>query len=166
MQSNIEDEFTNVREEMNKSRSYLTRYLSSNTNYNHTGDNKYLQEPIKLDNVIDNSNGYLETGEDNSILIKAGVHHVNVKSSIQIGHDINEHAAVYVYIRKNGTIVSQLSEDADYKNTANSMTVFRDYLEVTEGDKIQTYFACDNETGSIKGNAGFPITQMSVQVVD
>lgn len=134
--------------------------------YSHTGSNQYLQEPVKLDNVIDNGNGYLESESDYSIQIGAGVHHVNVKGSIRLSHEEINHASLHAYIRKNNITVSNLYEDADYLNTYNAITIFRDCLDVEEGDKIQLYFACDNETGTITGKNDYPITQLSVQVID
>lgn len=146
--------------------SNIIRYLSANWEYYHTGSEQYLQEPVKLDKVINNGNGYLEAGDNYSVIIKSGVHHIDVKGIISISHTINEHAGIFLYIRKNGNIISKTNEDADYKNTTNSISIFADYMEVTEGDKIQLYFACDNERGTINGNNSEINAQMSVRVVD
>lgn len=156
-----------------KSRSYLTRYLSSNTSYNHTGNNIYLQEPIKLDNIINNSNEYLEALSDQTgnnawgIKIKKGVKHINIKAIAHITSD-NDVASLYSYIRKNGNTVAQSNTFSNLKQNAMILFLYRDYLEVAEGDIIQLFFAADNSSGTIQGSVGTnaPTTQLSVQVVD
>lgn len=152
--------------ELKKSRSYMTRYLTEDWSFNHTGSNQYLKEPIKFDATIDDSNDYLESGDNGAVVIKEGVNHVNVKASARMQHTINNHTSKHLYIRKNGETVADLAEDADYKNTWNALTIFKDYIPVKEGDKIQIFIACDNETGSCSGNANYPFTQMSVKVAD
>lgn len=157
-----------LEKEIKKSRSNMTRYRSSNYNYNHTGSNIYLQEPIQLDNVIDNSNGYLEAGDNYSIKVKAGVHHINIKASIMISSNQGSLNYFYIYIRKNGENVSVCSTTTNILNSVITLSIFRDYLEVEEGDTIQFYFAADNTAGGIEGSMGLnvPKTQMSIQVVD
>lgn len=155
-----------LEKELKKCRSYMTRYLTASYGFSHTGDNKYLQEPIKLNATIDNSNGYLEEAENGAVKIKEGVHHINVKGCFVANHTINNHASFNLYIRKNGNIVSRIYVDSDYTNTSGNLVIFADYIEVEEGDNIQLYFACDNENGNIFGRDDAIITQMTVQVVD
>lgn len=163
MENNAEDGINDLLKLIS---SNMTRYLNASYNFSHTGSSQYLQEPIKLNKTIDNSNGYLEEGDNGAVIIKAGVHHVNAKGCFAANHNINNHAAFNLYIRKNGNTISRIYVDSDYANTSESLVVFSDYIEVKEGDKIQLYFACDNENGSIFGRDDSIITQMSVQVVD
>lgn len=161
-----EPKLLELEKEIKKSRSYMTRYLNGNASYSHRGDNIYLQEPVNLQNTINNSNGYLSSENNGAIKINSGVKHINVKATLAITHNIYDDSTAYLYIRKNGTIVAQLQGNIHGKTVTESMTCFINYLEVAEGDLIQLYIACDNEEGFIIGNSGFPITQLSVEIVD
>lgn len=155
-----------LEKEIKKSKSNMTRYLNGNASYSHRGDNIYLQEPVNLQNIINNSNGFLEAADNGAIKINSDVKHINAKAILAITHDLYDDATIYLYIRKNGKTVTQVQSNVHGKTLTESITTFIDYLEVTEGDLIQLYIACDNEQGTIIGNSVYPITQLSVQIAD
>lgn len=69
---------------------------------------------------------------------------------------------MYLYIRKNGNISST---QIMYMQTTQpyTMAIFKDYIEVEEGDLIQLYVAMDNANFKTAGNTD---NQLTVEVVD
>lgn len=136
-------------------------YTTSEQSYSHTGNNIYLQEPLRFQASRGNPSDKL-TFETNGIKIGAGINHINVKGIITFTHSESDGRPVYLYIRKNGVIVST---QVMYMQTTQpySITIFKDYIEVEEGDLIQLYVAMDNSNFKTSGSTD---NQLTVEVVD
>lgn len=148
-------------EELEKGKTNMTIYTTSEQSYSHTGGNIYLQEPLRFQASRGNPSDKL-TFETNGIKIGAGINHINVKGIITFTHSESDGRAVYLYIRKNGVIVST---QVMYMQTTQpySITIFKDYIEVEEGDLIQLYVAMDNSNFKTSGSTD---NQLTVEVVD
>lgn len=148
-------------EELEKGKTNMTIYTTSEQSYSHTGDNIYLQEPLRFQASRGNPSDKL-TFETNGIKIGAGINHINVKGIITFTHSESDGRLVYLYIRKNGVIVST---QVMYMQTTQpySITIFKDYIEVEEGDLIQLYVAMDNSNFKTSGSTD---NQLTVEVVD
>lgn len=148
-------------EELEKGKTNMTIYTTSEQSYSHTGDNIYLQEPLRFQASRGNPSDKL-TFETNGIKIGAGINHINVKGIITFTHSESDGRPVYLYIRKNGEIVST---QVMYMQTTQpySITIFKDYIEVEEGDLIQLYVAMDNSNFKTSGSTD---NQLTVEVVD
>lgn len=148
-------------EELEKGKTNMTIYTTSKQSYSHTGDNIYLQEPLRFQASRGNPSDKL-TFETNGIKIGAGINHINVKGIITFTHSESDGRPVYLYIRKNGVIVST---QVMYMQTTQpySITIFKDYIEVEEGDLIQLYVAMDNANFTTSGSTD---NQLTVEVVD
>lgn len=136
-------------------------YTTSEQSYSHTGNNIYLQEPLRFQGSRGNSGDKL-TFETNGIKIGAGINHINVKGIVTFIHSESDGRPVYLYIRKNGNISST---QIMYMQTTQpyTMAIFKDYIEVEEGDLIQLYVAMDNANFKTAGNTD---NQLTVEVVD
>ena len=148
-------------EELEKIKTNMTIYTTSEQSYSHTGGNIYLQEPLRFQASRGNTSDKL-TFETNGIKIGAGINHINVKGIITFTHSESDGRPVYLYIRKNGVIVST---QVMYMQTTQpySITIFKDYIEVEEGDLIQLYVAMDNSSFKTSGSTD---NQLTVEVVD
>lgn len=148
-------------EELEKGKTNMTIYTTSEQSYSHTGGNIYLQEPLRFQASRGNPSDKL-TFETNGIKIGAGINHINVKGIITFTHSESDGRTVYLYIRKNGVIVST---QVMYMQTTQpySITIFKDYIEVEEGDLIQLYVAMDNSNFKTSGSTD---NQLTVEVVD
>lgn len=148
-------------EELEKIKTNMTIYTTSEQSYSHTGGNIYLQEPLRFQASRGNPSDKL-TFETNGIKIGAGINHINVKGIITFTHSESDGRLVYLYIRKNGVIVST---QVMYMQTTQpySITIFKDYIEVEEGDLIQLYVAMDNSNFKTSGSTD---NQLTVEVVD
>lgn len=148
-------------EELEKGKTNMTIYTTSEQSYSHTGGNIYLQEPLRFQASRGNPSDKL-TFETNGIKIGAGINHINVKGIITFTHSESDGIPVYLYIRKNGVIVST---QVMYMQTTQpySITIFKDYIEVEEGDLIQLYVAMDNSNFKTSGSTD---NQLTVEVVD
>lgn len=148
-------------EELEKGKTNMTIYTTSEQSYSHTGGNIYLQEPLRFQASRGNPSDKL-TFETNGIKIGAGINHINVKGIITFTHSESVGRPVYLYIRKNGVIVST---QVMYMQTTQpySITIFKDYIEVEEGDLIQLYVAMDNSNFKTSGSTD---NQLTVEVVD
>lgn len=148
-------------EELEKGKTNMTIYTTSEQSYSHTGGNIYLQEPLRFQASRGNPSDKL-TFETNGIKIGAGINHINVKGIITFTHSESDGRPVYLYIRKNGNISST---QIMYMQTTQlySITIFKDYIEVKEGDLIQLYVAMDNSNFKTSGSTD---NQLTVEVVD
>ena len=148
-------------EELEKRKTNMIIYTTSEQSYSHTGNNIYLQEPLRFQGSRGNPSDKL-TFETNGIKIGAGINHINVKGIITFTHSESDGRLVYLYIRKNGVIVST---QVMYMQTTQpySITIFKDYIEVEEGDLIQLYVAMDNSNFKTSGSTD---NQLTVEVVD
>lgn len=148
-------------EELEKGKTNMTIYTTSEQSYSHTGGNIYLQEPLRFQASRGNPSDKL-TFETNGIKIGAGINHINVKGIITFTHSESDGRPIYLYIRKNGVIVST---QVMYMQTTQpySITIFKDYIEVEEGDLIQLYVAMDNSNFTTSGSTD---NQLTVEVVD
>ena len=139
----------------------MSIYTTSEQSYSHTGDNRYLQEPLKFQASRGNPNDKL-IFTTNGIKIGSGINHINVKGIVTFIHTESDGRPVYLYIRKNGVIISfQIL----YMQTTQpySISISRDYLDVEEGDLIQLYVAMDNANFKTSKDTD---NHLSVQVVD
>jgi hypothetical protein len=148
-------------EELEKRKTNMIIYTTSEQSYSHTGNNIYLQEPLRFQGSRGNSGDKL-TFETNGIKIGAGINHINVKGIVTFIHSESDGRPVYLYIRKNGNISST---QIMYMQTTQpyTMAIFKDYIEVEEGDLIQLYVAMDNVNFKTAGNTD---NQLTVEVVD
>ena len=148
-------------EELEKRKTNMIIYTTSEQSYSHTGNNIYLQEPLRFQGSRGNSGDKL-TFETNGIKIGAGINHINVKGIVTFIHSESDGRPVYLYIRKNGNISST---QIMYMQTTQpyTMAIFKDYIEVEEGDLIQLYGAMDNANFKTAGNTD---NQLTVEVVD
>lgn len=148
-------------EELEKRKTNMIIYTTSEQSYSHTGNNIYLQEPLRFQGSRGNSGDKL-TFETNGIKIGAGINHINVKGIVTFIHSESDGRPVYLYIRKNGNISST---QIMYMQTTQPyiMAIFKDYIEVEEGDLIQLYVAMDNANFKTAGNTD---NQLTVEVVD
>lgn len=148
-------------EELEKRKTNMIIYTTSEQSYSHTGNNIYLQEPLRFQGSRGNSGDKL-TFETNGIKIGAGINHINVKGIVTFIHSKSDGRPVYLYIRKNGNISST---QIMYMQTTQpyTMAIFKDYIEVEEGDLIQLYVAMDNANFKTAGNTD---NQLTVEVVD
>lgn len=148
-------------EELEKRKTNMIIYTTSEQSYSHTGNNIYLQEPLRFQGSRGNPGDKL-TFETNEIKIGAGINHINVKGIVTFIHSESDGRPVYLYIRKNGNISST---QIMYMQTTQpySITIFKDYIEVKEGDLIQLYVAMDNANFKTAGNTD---NQLTVEVVD
>lgn len=150
-----------LEKEIKKMQTNMSIYTTSEQSYSHTGGNIYLQEPLRFQASRGNPADNL-TFEQNGIKIGAGINHINVKGIITFIHSESDGRPVYLYIRKNGAIVST---QIMYMQTTQpySITIFKDYIEVEEGDLIQLYVAMDNANFKTEKSAD---NQLTVEVVD
>ncbi|MEI3431190.1 MAG: hypothetical protein V8R72_08845 [Clostridia bacterium] len=148
-------------EELEKRKTNMIIYTTSEQSYSHTGNNIYLQEPLRFQGSRGNSGDKL-TFETNGIKIGAGINHINVKGIVTFIYSESDGRPVYLYIRKNGNISST---QIMYMQTTQpyTMAIFKDYIEVEEGDLIQLYVAMDNANFKTAGNTD---NQLTVEVVD
>lgn len=148
-------------EELEKRKTNMIIYTTSEQSYSHTGNNIYLQEPLRFQGSRGNPGDKL-TFETNGIKIGAGINHINVKGIVTFIHSESDGRPVYLYIRKNGNISST---QIMYMQTTQpySITIFKDYIEVKEGDLIQLYVAMDNANFKTAGSTD---NQLTVEVVD
>lgn len=139
----------------------MTIYTTAEQSYSHTGGNIYLQEPLRFQASRGNPSDKL-TFETNGIKIESGIKHVNVKGIVTFMHSESDGRPVYLYIRKNGAIVST---QVMYMQTTQpySVSIYKDYIDVKEGDLIQLYVAMDNANFKTSGSAD---NQLTVEVVD
>lgn len=139
----------------------MTIYTTAEQSYSHTGGNIYLQEPLRFQASRGNPSDKL-TFEQNGIKIGTGINHINVKGIVTFTHSESDGRPVYLYIRKNGNISST---QVMYMQTTQpySITIFKDYIKVEEGDLIQLYVAMDNANFKTSGSAD---NQLTVEVVD
>lgn len=146
---------------LEKGKTNMTIYTTAEQSYNHTGANIYLQEPLRFQGSRGNPSDKL-TFETNGIKIGAGINHINVKGIVTFTHTESDGRPVYLYIRKNGSIIST---QIMYMQTTQPYTIaiFKDYIEVQEGDLIQLYVAMDNANFKTAGNTD---NQLTVEVVD
>ena len=146
---------------LEKRKTNMIIYTTSEQSYSHTGNNIYLQEPLRFQGSRGNSGDKL-TFETNGIKIGAGINHINVKGIVTFIHSESDGRPVYLYIRKNGNISST---QIMYMQTTQpyTMAIFKDYIEVEEGDLIQLYVAMDNANFKTAGNTD---NQLTVEVVD
>lgn len=148
--------------EIEKARTNMSIYTTSEQQYSHTGNNIYLQEPLRFQGSRGKTNDKL-TFENNGIKIGAGINHINIKASVGIAHSENDGRAVFLYVRKNGVTFSTYINRMREANQTYHMTVYVDYMSVEEGDLIQLYVAMDNSNFKTDGGT---TNQMTVQVVD
>lgn len=150
-----------LEKEIKKMKANMTLFQQASHTYNHTGNNIYLQEPLRFQGSRGNPGDKL-TFETNGIKIGAGINHINVKGIVTFIHSESDGRPVYLYIRKNGNISST---QIMYMQTTQpySITIFKDYIEVKEGDLIQLYVAMDNANFKTAGNTD---NQLTVEVVD
>ena len=143
-------------EELEKRKTNMIIYTTSEQSYSHTGNNIYLQEPLRFQGSRGNSGDKL-TFETNGIKIGAGINHINVKGIVTFIHSESDGRPVYLYIRKNGNISST---QIMYMQTTQpyTMAIFKDYIEVEEGDLIQLYVAMDNANFKTAGNTDNQLT--------
>jgi hypothetical protein len=146
---------------LEKGKTNMTIYTTAEQSYNHTGANIYLQEPLRFQGSRGNPSDKL-TFETNGIKIGAGINHINVKGIVTFTHTESDGRPVYLYIRKNGSIIST---QIMYMQTTQPYTIaiFKDYIEVQEGDLIQLYVAMDNANFKTEKSAD---NQLTVEVVD
>ena len=83
-------ELENRIKELEKRKTNMTVYTTAEQSYSHTGDNKYLQEPLRFQGSRGNSNDKL-TFEKNGIKIGAGINHINVKGIVIFMHSLFVH---------------------------------------------------------------------------
>ena len=154
-------ELENRIKELEKRKTNMTVYTTAEQSYSHTGSNIYLQEPLRFQASRGNPGDKL-TFETNGIKIGAGINHINVKGIVTFTHSESDGRPVYLYIRKNGNISST---QIMYMQTTQpyTMAIFKDYIEVQEGDLIQLYVAMDNANFKTAGNID---NQLTVEVVD
>lgn len=152
-------------EELEKGKTNMTIETNADRNYSHTGGNQYLQEPIQFQISRGNANEKL-TLATNGIKIGAGINHINVKGTVSVLHKESDGRNAFIYIRKNGTKMTEVQHRLQNMNEAYNMFTFYNYMEVKEGDLIQLYIALDNANFTIKGINKISETQLSVEVVD
>lgn len=139
----------------------MTIYSNTEQSYSHTGGNIYLQEPLRFQHSKGNPRDKLMF-ENNGIKIGAGINHINVKGIVTFKHSESDGRSVFLYIRKNGSIIT--TQIMHMPTTQSyTMSIFIDYIAVQEGDLIQLYVAMDNANFKTDGNTD---TQLTVQVVD
>lgn len=148
-------------EELEKGKINMIIYTIGEQSYSHTGANIYLQEPLRFQASRGNSSDKLMF-EQNGIKIGEGINHINVKGIVTFTHTESDGRPVYLYIRKNGAIIST---QVMYMQTTQpyTMAIFKDYIEVAEGDLIQLYVAMDNANFKTSGQTE---NQLEVEVVD
>lgn len=84
-------------EELEKRKTNMIIYTTSEQSYSHTGNNIYLQEPLRFQGSRGNSGDKL-TFETNGIKIGAGINHINVKGIVTfIPFRIRWKASVFIY---------------------------------------------------------------------
>lgn len=156
-----EPKILELEKEIEKNRVNMTIYTNAEQSYSHTGENKYLQEPLKFQASRGNPNDKF-TFEKNGIKIGKGINHINVKGIVTFIHSESDGRPVYLYIRKNGSISST---QIMYMQTTQPycMSIFKDYIEVKEGDLIQLYVAIDNANFKTSGSTD---NQLTVEIVD
>lgn len=86
-------------EELEKIKTNMTIYTTSEQSYIHTAGDIYLQEPLRFQASRGNPNNKL-TFEQNGIKIGAGINHINVKGLVTFMHSESDGRPVYLYIRK------------------------------------------------------------------
>jgi hypothetical protein len=148
-------------EELEKIKTNMTIYTTSEQSYSHTAGDIYLQESLRFQASRGNPNNKL-TFEQNGIKIGAGINHINVKGLVTFMHSESDGRPVYLYIRKNGNISST---QIMYMQTTQpySVSIYKDYIDVKEGDLIQLYVAMDNANFKTSGSTD---NQLTVEVVD
>nr|DAY69926.1 MAG TPA: hypothetical protein [Caudoviricetes sp.] len=156
-----EPKILELEKEIEKNRVNMTIYTNAEQSYSHTGENKYLQEPLRFQASRGNPNDKF-TFEKNGIKIGKGINHINVKGIVTFIHSESDGRPVYLYIRKNGSISST---QIMYMQTTQPycMSIFKDYIEVKEGDLIQLYVAIDNANFKTSGSTD---NQLTVEIVD
>lgn len=156
-----EPKILELEKEIEKNRVNMTIYINKEQSYSHTGNNIYLQEPIKF-NASRGKSGDKLTFETNGIKIGSGIKHINVKGIITFIHSESDGRHLYLYIRKNGNISST---QIMYMQTTQPycISIFKDYMEVKEGDLIQLYVAIDNANFKTSGSTD---NQLTVEIVD
>nr|DAJ93301.1 MAG TPA: hypothetical protein [Caudoviricetes sp.] len=154
-----------LKKELEKIKTNMTIETNADRNYSHTGGNQYLQEPIQFQISRGNANEKL-TFVTNGIKIGAGINHINVKGTVSVLHKESDGRNAFIYIRKNGTKMTEIQHRLQNMNEAYNMSTFYNYMEVKEGDLIQLYIALDNANFTIKGLNKISATQLYVEVVD
>lgn len=94
-----EPKILELEKEIEKNRVNMTIYTNKEQSYSHTGNNIYLQEPIKF-NASRGKSGDKLTFETNGIKIGSGIKHINVKGIITFIHSESDGRPLYLYIRK------------------------------------------------------------------
>lgn len=148
-------------EELEKIKTNMTIYSNTEQSYSHTGGNIYLQEPLRFQGSRGNPRDKL-TFVTNGIKIGAGINHINVKGIVTFKHSESDGRSVFLYIRKNGAVITT---QIMYMPTIQSytMSIYKDYIPVQEGDLIQLYVAMDNANFKTSGSTD---NQLTVEVVD
>lgn len=160
-----EPKILELEKEIEKNRVNMTIYTNAEQSYSHTGENKYLQEPLRFQASRGNPNDKF-TFEKNGIKIGKGINHINVKGTVSVLHKESDGRNAFIYIRKNGIKMTEIQHRLQNMNEAYNMFTFYNYMEVKEGDLIQLYIALDNANFTIKGLSKISATQLSVEVVD
>ena len=160
-----EPQVLELENEIKKRHTILTAYNSEDHTYNHTGSNRDLVEPILLGSFEGSENEHL-TYENNGIKIGKGVNHVNIKATAIIRLANNDQRGdIYVSMRKNGNNIGE-SNFYHQGYAPYSYSLFRNYLEVKEGDIIQLYIQGADMDINILDNPDIRKTQLSVEVAD
>ena len=107
-------------------------------------------------------NGKL-TFESNGIKIGKGIKHINVKGIATIVHHESDGRTCFLYIRKNGNIITTNKFRMQEAEQPYTLQVNAEYMEVKENDLIQLYVAMDNSNFRTESDS---TNQLSVQVVD
>lgn len=149
-----------LKEIIKKMQTNMTLYENKEISYSHTGDNKYLKEPIRFSQSRGNGEGL--TFQNNAIRIGAGIKHINIKGIANLKHSETDGRSGYIYIFLNSNQICGNCTEMKNMNPYIIMT-YKDYVEVKEGDLVQLYVAIDNSNFKTVGNVD---TQLTVQVVD
>lgn len=149
-----------LEEIIKKMQTNMALYENKEISYSHTGDNRYLKEPIRFSQSRGNGAGL--TFKNNAIEIGAGIKHINIKGIANLKHSESDGRIGFLYIFLNG---AQICGNCTEMKNMNPyiITTYKDYVEVKEGDLVQLYVAIDNANFKTVGNTE---TQLTVQVVD
>ncbi|MFR7544530.1 MAG: hypothetical protein ACLUWN_01080 [Clostridia bacterium] len=152
-----------LKKEIEKRKANMTTYYGKSQIYNHLSSN--IEERVWMNKYEDNGIGYLSHGTD-GVLIEKNVKHINIKANALVRLNNNDqNGDVFISIRKNGI---SIAEGNFYQQgyAPYTYSIFRNYVEVKEGDLIQLYVAGQNMEINILDSENSRSTQLYVEVVD
>lgn len=161
-----EPKILELEKRIDKMQTNMTLYNKSSHIYNHTGGNVNLEEPIVFDYSSGNPDKLLSK-QNYGIKIGVGVQHINIKANALVRLDKqNQSTDVYITIRKNGI---KYAEGNFFQQgyEPHTYSIFRNYIEVKEGDFIELWVVGSNaDINILDGEEDNRQTQLTVEVVD